>query len=136
MATGDFATMASIVAPSRSISTACPQIRSPVGTANVVVTPSMRVTAINVDAGLIPSATLKAAATSLPRSVDSFVPCTALISRSPIWPAPSINPGVTHLPVASMRVAPAGIATFVPTAVTRPPWISTVAWSIFGPDTG
>ena len=106
------------------------------GTANVVVTPSIRLTAMSVDAGLRPSRTLNAAATSLPRCVYSLVPCTTWISRSPIWPAPSIRPGVTHLPDASMLVAPAGTARLVPTAAIRPSRMSTVALLIFGPDTG
>src|SRR5437588_12942933 len=47
-----------------------------------------------------------------------------------------MSPGVTTLPVASMRVAPFGTATLVPTAAMRPSRISTVAFSSFGPDTG
>ena len=43
---------------------------------------------------------------------------------------------MTHLPVASMRVAPAGMVTFAPTAVTLPFVIRTVPCSIFGPLTG
>ena len=47
-----------------------------------------------------------------------------------------MSPGVTTLPAASMRVAPFGTATLVPTAAMRPSRISTVAFSSFGPDTG
>jgi len=85
---------------------------------------------------LIPSATLKAAAMVSPCTLASRVPGTALISTRPSWPVPSINPGVIHFPAASMRVAPEGIDTFVPTATIRPSRISTVALASFGPETG
>ena len=47
-----------------------------------------------------------------------------------------MNPGVIHLPVASTRIAPAGTATFAPTAVIRPFWMTMVPLAIRGPDTG
>ena len=50
----------------------------------------------------------------------------------PIWVADSIQPGVTILPVASMTRAPAGTATFAPTAAILPPRITTVPRSIGG----
>src|ERR1051325_6634243 len=65
---------------------------------------------MTTDAGLIPSATLKEAAMVSPLTTASRVPATAPISTRPIWPAPSMRPGVTHFPVASMRVASAGTA--------------------------
>ena len=83
IAAGDLTRIASIVAPSRSMSAAWPQIRLELGgtprlpgTAKVIVTPSARETAMSTEAGLMPSSTLNAAATSLPRSVYSLVPCT------------------------------------------------------------
>ena len=98
--------------------------------------PSMRVTGMSADAGLMPSSTLNDAATALSRTPPSWVPGTAPISVRPIWPPPSIRPGVIHLPVASILVAPLGTATFVPTAAIRPSRIRTVPFSILGPDTG
>ena len=77
-----------------------------------------------------------AAATSLPRNAPSLVALTALISVRPSWVPPSIRPGVTHLPRASMRVASPGTVTAGPTAVIRPSRIRTVAFSILGPETG
>ncbi len=127
-----------MVEPSRSISTAWPLMRfaPPPGVARVVVIPSMRVTGIRVDAGLIPSATLNAAATLSPRRAPSRVPSTAPISTRPICPPPSMKPGVIHFPVASMRVASEGMVTLLPTAATLPSRIRTVAFAIFGPVTG
>ena len=84
----------------------------------------------------MPSATLNAAATVSLASAPSSVPRTALISTSPIWPPPSIRPGVTHLPVASIRVASEGTVTLAPTAAILPSRIRTVPSAIFGPDTG
>ena len=98
--------------------------------------PSIRVTGITAEAGLMPSATLNAAATVSPASAPSRVPRTAPISTSPIWPPPSMSPGVTHLPVASIRVASDGIVTLAPTAAIFPSRIRTVASAIFGPETG
>src|SRR6059058_361001 len=134
--TGDLTSICSMVAPSRSISTAWPLIRCPAGAARAVVIPSMRVTGISTDAGLSPSATLNEAATLSVARLPSRVPATAPISTSPICPPPSISPGVTHLPAASMRVASDGTTTLVPTAAILPSRISTVALAILGPDTG
>src|SRR6184192_2337800 len=47
-----------------------------------------------------------------------------------------MSPGVTHFPLASMRLAPEGIATLLPTATIRPSRISTLASATFGPETG
>jgi len=66
------------------MSTACPRMRPVSGAASVVVTPSMRVIGMSVDAGLIPSATLNDAATVSFRTAASFVPGTAPISVKPI----------------------------------------------------
>ncbi len=73
------------------MSAAAPQINPPLGgtpndpgTASVLVTPSMRFTAMSVDAGLMPSSTLNDAATSFPRSLYSLVLSTTSISRNPI----------------------------------------------------
>jgi hypothetical protein len=98
--------------------------------------PAARVTGMSWDAGLSAAATLKLAATSLPPSVPSLVCCTAEISVRPSWLPALKNPGVTHLPVASITVAPAGTGTFAPTATMAPSLITTVPASIFGPDTG
>ena len=73
-----------MVAPSRSMSTAWPRIRPSAGAASAVVTPAMRVIGINVEAGLMPSATLNDAATVSFRTAASFVSRTAPISVSPI----------------------------------------------------
>ena len=81
--TGDFTSICSIVAPSRSMSTAWPLTRFPAGTASAVVMPSILVTGMRVDAGLIPSATLNAAAIVSPWIEPSRVPGTALISTRP-----------------------------------------------------
>ena len=101
-----------------------------------MVIPSIRVTGMSVEAGLIPSATLNDAAMVSPWRYISRVPPTRPISTRPIWVPPSMKPGVTHLPVASIRVASAGIVTLGPTATTRPFWMSTVACSSLGPETG
>ena len=134
--TGDLTSISSIVLPARSMSTAWPLTRFPAGTASTVVTPSIRVTEMTTDAGLIPSATLKEAAMVSPLSRASRVPATAPISTRPICPAPSMRPGVTHFPVASMRAASGGTATPVPTAAILPSRIRTVALAILGPETG
>jgi len=55
----------------------------PEGTASAVVIPSIRVTGMSVEAGLIPSATLKAAAMVSPCTVPSRVADTAPISTRP-----------------------------------------------------
>ncbi len=98
--------------------------------------PSIRVTGMTVEAGLIPSATLKDAAMVSPCTLASRVPGTALISTRPSWPAPSMRPGVIHFPAASMWVASGGMGTFVPTATMRPSRISMLALASFGPETG
>src|SRR5687767_3008689 len=48
----------------------------------------------------------------------------------------SMSPGVTTFPVASMRVAPAGMAIPAPTAAMRPFWMMTVPLRIGGPEIG
>ena len=89
------------------------------------------------DAGLIPSQTGNDAATPLsPRALRSTVACTCPISLTPRPVSASISPGVTHLPVASMRVASLGTAMFTPTATIFPSRTSTVPLSIAGPLTG
>src|SRR5947208_838173 len=133
---GDLTSICSMVAPSRSINTAWPLTRFPVGVASTVVMPSTRVTGISIDAGLSPSATLNAAAIVSPRTAPSRVPATKPISTRPTWPAPSISPGVTHFPWASMRTASAGVATPVPPATILPSRTSTVTFVSLGPETG
>src|SRR5215203_3558597 len=50
--------------------------------------------------------------------------------------AASITPGMTNLPAASTISAPAGTATFAPTATILPPRMTTVPFGIAGPLTG
>src|SRR5439155_874514 len=71
MPTGVLTSISSMVLPARSINTACPATRFPSGVASAVVTPSMRVTGISIDAGFRPSATLNAAAIVSPRRKPS-----------------------------------------------------------------
>ncbi len=85
-------------------------MRPPLGTDSAAVTPSARVIGISTDWGLIPSATLKAGFTS-PVLTASRVSATEPTSNRPRLVQAWISPGVTHLPVASTRVAPSGIAT-------------------------
>ncbi len=47
-----------------------------------------------------------------------------------------MNPGVTHFPLASTRMASAGMLTLLPTAAIFPSRIKTVALGSFGPETG
>ena len=97
----------------------------------------MRATGMAMLAGSRPSATLNAAFTSPSRTSSWVSSCPPLSSRwtpSPVlrW----IRPGVIHRPAASTFVASAGTATSAPTAAILPSRMSTVAFSIFGPDTG
>jgi hypothetical protein len=89
----------------------------------------------------MPSETLNAAATWSPCSPPwfrrkSFVSLTCPTSVSPRLVDDSKSPGVTHFPVASMRRAPAGMATPAPTATMRPSRITTVPPGIGAPVTG
>ena len=110
--------------------------------AGKIVTPGFvngasRVCPISTDLGFNPSHGLKAAATrSRPFAIISRVAGTEPISSSPTRDEPFTKPGVTTLPVASMRCAPAGTVTDAPTATMRPSRMSTVPLSIGGALTG
>src|SRR5687768_11014625 len=109
----------------------------PAGTTTTDVMPSLRAGASNVDAGLMPSHTGNDAATAFsPRAPRSTVAGTDPISLTPSPVSVLMSPGVTHLPVASIRVAPLGTATPAPTATMRPSRTTTVPFSITGPLTG
>jgi DNA-binding transcriptional regulator GbsR (MarR family) len=70
------------------------------------------------------------------RATSSRVVGTSPTSASPSWVDELINPGVTHLPDASILRASAGIEMPAPTAVIFPLLINTVPLSIGGAETG
>ena len=123
--------------PPRWITAARPAMSEPPGSGSTAarVIPSIRVTATGVVSGSRPSTTSKAAVMRSSSSELSVVAGTALISTTPSWLAESKRPGVTHLPAASTTRAPAGTATPVPTAAILPSRITTVPFSIGGPET-
>ena len=99
-----------------------------------MVTPPVRASGTVIAAGSQASAGEKEGFTS-PWTAASLKPESPATPR-PVPASAWISPGVTHFPVASTRMAPAGIATPPPTATTRPSRISTVPRSILGPETG
>ena len=121
----------------RSTIAAWPAMSPPAGMTPTVVTPPLRAGARCTLAGLKPSHTVNAAEMpSSPDGITSRVSATAPISTTPSCVAAFTRPGVTHLPVASTRCAPAGMATSRPTAAMRPSRMSTVPFSMRGPLTG
>src|SRR5690606_30382610 len=62
-------------------------------------------------------------------SLPSLCARTPGLGYTPRCECTSMMPGVTHLPVASTRVAPAGSSSPAPTATMRPSAISTSAFS-------
>ena len=137
IATGALMIMSVVVPGTTSSSAACPATNPPVGITTKLVIPSLRAGASITEFGLSPSQTVNAAAMlSFPLADISRVSPTADTSCTPSCVAALTKPGVTILPVASMRCAPAGIATLRPTAAILPFTITTVPPSIGGPLTG
>ena len=104
--------------------------RARVGETIARVTPAMRLTGISTERGLIASATSNAALKRESPAEASRVSLTAPTSTTPNWLWGSKMPGVTILPLASMRSASAGMSTLAPTAAILPSLTSTVPCSI------
>ena len=94
------------------------------------VMPSARLSGIEEVAGLTAGATSIAAWNGLPRAAVSLVSSIPSDSTMPIRVKPATMPGVTHLPPASTLGMPAGTATDLPAAITRPSRTTTVPPSI------
>ena len=137
IATGARRSRAARVSPSVSRNAACPATSPPVGTATTEVMPSLRAGAHSTESGLRPSHTRSAAATPASPCADvSFDAGTAPTSLRPSAVSALIRPGVTHFPLASTTRAPTGSGTLAPTAVMRPPSMTTVPFSIDRPGDG
>jgi hypothetical protein len=100
------------------------------GATIALVTPPARLTEMALARGLIAGATSIEALNGESLAVTSLVALTASTSSRPIREKPATIPGVTHLPVASTRWAPAGTATPRPAATIRPSRTRTVPPSI------